>query len=148
MSSGVLKWYGSLMIALFKFVGSKQILILWFPDLSFDSTNTKLLIHEVASGTGFSTPACNILPISFLNASFRCISTGLQGVYFGWMLGSRCMVWGGTGNLPISSKTSGYCLIICSLLLIILWDFCCLIAGTCGESCTLDVVLVSALGWL
>ena len=80
------------MIALFKFLGSKHILSLWFPDLSLDSTNMKLLIQGVASVTGFNTPAYSILSISFLNVSFRCMGTGLQGVCFGWMLGSRCMV--------------------------------------------------------
>ena len=61
MSSGVLKWYGSLIIALFKFVGSKQILSLRLPDLSLPSTRKKLLIHGVACCTGLTTPACNSL---------------------------------------------------------------------------------------
>ena len=77
------------MIALFKFVGSKQIPNLWFLDLSLDSTSMKLLIQRVASVTGFNTLGCSILSISFLNVSFRCMGTGLQGVCFGWMLGSR-----------------------------------------------------------
>ena len=74
MSSRVLKWYGSLMIALFKFAGSRQILILRFPDLSFDSTRKKVFIHGVASVTGFNTPACKILFISFLNASSNALA--------------------------------------------------------------------------
>ena len=55
------KWYGSLTIALFKFVGSKQILSFKLPYLSLPTTRTKLLIHDAASCTGFSTPAFNIL---------------------------------------------------------------------------------------
>ena len=61
MSSGLLKWYGSLTIALFKIVGSKQILSLRLSDLSLPSTRTKLLVYGVASCTGLSTPAYNIL---------------------------------------------------------------------------------------
>ena len=61
MSSRVLKWYSSLTIALFTFVGSKHILSYKLPDLSLPSTRTKLLIHGVASCKDFSTPACNIL---------------------------------------------------------------------------------------
>ena len=68
-------------IALFKFVGSRQILSLRFLDLSFDSTKTKLFIHGVALVTGFNTPACNILSISFLNASFK------------WHWLARCLFW-------------------------------------------------------
>ena len=133
---------------LIQLVGSKQILSLWFPDLSFDSTNTKLLIQGVASVTGFNTPACSILSISCLNVSFRCMGTGLQGICFSCTLGSRCMVYGGPGNLPISSKTSGQCFIIGSLLVIFLWDLCCFVSGTCGESCALDGILASAWEWL
>ena len=84
-------------MALFKLVGSKQILSLWVLDLSFDSTNTKLLIQGVASVTGFNTLVCSILSISCLNVSFRCMGTGLQCVCFGCTQGSRCMVYGGPG---------------------------------------------------
>ena len=70
-ASGVLKWYGSLTITLFRYVGSKQILSFRLPDLSLPSTSTKLLIHGVASCSGFSTPTCNILLTSCLKASFR-----------------------------------------------------------------------------
>ena len=43
MSSGVLKWYGSLMVALFKFVGSKQILSFKLPDLSLSFYKNKAI---------------------------------------------------------------------------------------------------------
>ena len=43
MSSGVLKWYGPLILALFSLVGSKQILCFKLPTFSFPSTSTKLL---------------------------------------------------------------------------------------------------------
>ena len=76
MSYGVVKWYGSLTIALFKFVGSKQILSLRLSDLSLPSTRTKLLIYGVASCTGLSTPDCNILLTSCQKASFRWTGIG------------------------------------------------------------------------
>ena len=76
MSSGVLKWYDSLITALFKLVGSRQILNLTCPWLSLFSTRTKLLIHSVASVTGSRTPACSIWLISFWNASLRWIGMG------------------------------------------------------------------------
>ena len=116
MSSGVLKWYGSLMITLFKFVGFKQILSFKLPDLSLPSTRTKLLTHGVASCTGFNTPTCSILLNSCWKASFRWTGIGQQGVCFGVTLGSSCIWYGGPGNLPIPSKTSGKLLKICSLL--------------------------------
>ena len=47
MSSSVLKWYGFLTIALYILVGSKQILNIKSPRLSFPSTSQKLLIHGV-----------------------------------------------------------------------------------------------------
>ena len=57
MSSGILKWYGSLMIALFRLVGSKQMCSFKLPDLSLPSTSTKLLIQGVTSCTSLSTSA-------------------------------------------------------------------------------------------
>ena len=87
MSSGVRKWYGSLMTASFKLVGSRQILNLTCPWLSLFSTRTKLLIHGMALFTGSRTPACNIWLISFLNTSLRWISMGLHGVCFGVIVG-------------------------------------------------------------
>ena len=72
-----LKWYGSLAITLFKLVGSKQILKFKFPILFFLSTITKLLIHGVASCTGFRTPTLSILSISCWKASFKCTGIGL-----------------------------------------------------------------------
>ena len=107
ISSLVLKWYGSLTIALFKFVGFKQILSLRLPDLSMPSTRTKLVIHGVASCTGFSTPTCNILSTSCLKASFSWTGIGWQGVCFGVTLGSSCIWYGAPGNQPIPLKTSG-----------------------------------------
>ena len=79
MSLGVLKWNGSCITALFKFVGSRQILNWPCPWLSLFSTRTKLLIHSVASFTGSRTPACSIWLISFWNASLRWI--GYWGLY-------------------------------------------------------------------
>ena len=87
MSSGVRKWYCSLMTALFKLVGSRQILNLTCPWLSLFSTRMKLLIHGVALFTGSRTPACSIWLISFLNASFRWIGMGLHGVCFCGIVG-------------------------------------------------------------
>ena len=60
--------------------------------LVFPSTNTKLLIHGVASCTGFRIRTFNILSISCLKASFKCIGISLQGVCLGAMLGSTC-IW-------------------------------------------------------
>ena len=88
MSSGVLKWYGSLMIALFRLVGFKQMCSFRLPNLSLLSTSTKLLIQGVASCTGLSTPACSILSTSCLNASLRWTGIRQQGVCLGVTLGS------------------------------------------------------------
>ena len=88
MLSGVLKWYTSLITALFKLVGSRHILNLTCPWLSLFSTRTKLLIHSVASFTGSRTLVCNIWLISFWNASLRWIGMGLHGVCFSVTLGS------------------------------------------------------------
>ena len=118
MSSGVQKWYGSLITALFKLVGSRQILNLTCPWLSLFSTRTKLLIHSVASVTGSKTLACSIWLISFWNVSFRWIGMGLHGVCFGVTFGSTWMWYGSPGNLPIPSKMSGYSCKICSWLVI------------------------------
>ena len=116
MSSGVLKWYGSLMIALFRFVGSKQMCSFKLPSLFLLYTSTKLLIQGVASCTGLSTPVSSILSTSCLNASLRWTGIGWQGVCLGVTLGSICIWYGGPGKLPIPSKTSGYTHRIWSLL--------------------------------
>ena len=87
MSSGVLKWYGSLITALCKLVGSRHILNLTCLWLSLFSTRTKLLIHSVTSFTGSRTLACSIWLISFWNASLMWIGMGLHGVRFGMTLG-------------------------------------------------------------
>ena len=87
ISSGVLKWYGSLIIALFRVVGSKQMHSLKLPDLSLLSTSTKLLIQGVASWTGLSTAACSMLSTSCLNVSLRWTGIGWQGVCLGVTLG-------------------------------------------------------------
>ena len=63
MFSGILKWYGSLMIALFRLIGSKQIHSFKLPDLSLAYTSRKLMIQGDASCTSLSTPACNILQL-------------------------------------------------------------------------------------
>ena len=76
ISSGVLKWYGSLVTALFKLVGSKQMHSFKLPDLSLLSTSTNLLIQGVASWTGLSIPACSILSTSCLNASLKWTGIG------------------------------------------------------------------------
>ena len=91
ISSGVLKWYGSCTIALFRLAGSKQILSLSLQSLSLLSTSTKLFIQGVAWCRDFRIPACNILSISCFNGSFRCTCTGQQEVCLGVMLGSTCM---------------------------------------------------------
>ena len=112
ISSGVWKWYGSLMIALFKFVGSKQILCLRFPDLSFNSTKTKLSIHGVASVTGFQHSSLQHPVYLFLKCFLQMYWHWTTRCLFWLDARSRCMVEGGPGNLPIPLKTSGYCLII------------------------------------
>ena len=71
ISSGVLKWYGSLVIALFRLVGSKQMHSFKLPDLSLLSTSTKLLIQGVASWTSLRTPACSILSTVLLKCFFE-----------------------------------------------------------------------------
>ena len=85
-SPGVLKWYVSWPIALFKLVGSKQILSLSLPSLSLLSTGKKLFIHGDAWCTGFRILHCSILLISCLNCSLRWIGTSLHGVCLGWCL--------------------------------------------------------------
>ena len=116
MSSGILKWHGSLIIALFRFVGSKQMHGFKLPDLSLLSTNTKLLIQGVASWTGLRTPACSIISTSCLNPYLRWTGIGQQGVCLRVTLGSICTLYGDPGKLPIPSKTSGNSCRICSLL--------------------------------
>ena len=112
------------MMALLRLVGSRQIHSLGFPVLlSFVSTNTKPLIHGVASWTGLITPALSILSISCLKVSLRYTGMGLQGVCFGVTDGSEWMWYGSPGNLPIPSKSSGYSSLICSLVLTILIFF-------------------------
>ena len=89
--------YGSCTIALFRLVGPKHILNLRFPSLSFPSRSTKLLIQRVAWWTGFKTPACNILSISFLKDSFKMnwdwLARGLLGcdtrIYLNMVWGTR-----------------------------------------------------------
>ena len=88
MSSSVRKWYGSLVMALFRLVGSRDILNFNCPWMFLLSTRTKLLIHGVASVVGISTPACSILLISCWNASLRSIGIGLHGVCLGVTFGS------------------------------------------------------------
>ena len=105
ISSGVLKCYGSCRIALFKFVGSRQILNLKFLSLSLPLTRTNLLIQGVAWLTGFRTPTCTILSISCLKDSFRWTGTGQQGVCLGVTLGSTWIWYGGPGKHPIPSNT-------------------------------------------
>ena len=72
VSSGVQKQYGSWMIALFKFVRSKQIQSLGLPLLlSVDSTKMKLFFHGVASWTGLMTPVASIFSVSFRKVCFK-----------------------------------------------------------------------------
>ena len=108
MSSSVQKWYGSLVTTLFKLVGSRQIRSFPWPWLSVLLTRTKLFIHGMACATGTMIPACNILLIFCWNASFRWIGIGLHGVCLGVTPGSTWIWYGGPGNFPIPSKTSGY----------------------------------------
>ena len=116
MSLGIVKWYGFLVIALFRLVGSKQMCSFRLPSFSLLSTSTKLFIQGVASWTGLSTPACGILSTSCLNASLRWTGIEQQGVCLGVTVGSICIWLGGPGKLPIPSKTSGYSHRICYLL--------------------------------
>ena len=120
MSSGVLKWYSSLIIALFKFIESKHIWSLGCPCLSVPSTSTKLLIYRVASCNGFRTLTLSILLISHLKASLRCIGMGLQGVCLGGTFGSHWILYSLSGNFPIPSNTSGNLIKICSFVVMIL----------------------------
>ena len=107
ISSSVLKWYGSCTIALFRLVGSKQILKLSLPSLSLPSTRTKLLIQGVACCTDFRIPPCEILSISWLNGYLRCLATGQQGVCLRVTVRSTCIWYGGPRKHPTPSKTSG-----------------------------------------
>ena len=78
--------------------------------------------------------------------TFKWMGIGLQGVCLGCTFGSRCMLSGGPRNFPIPSKTSGYCAIIWSLLVInllgccfLIWlvSTCCLLwITTCCNLCT------------
>ena len=121
VSSGVQKQCGSWMLALLRLVWSRQMCSLDFPVLlSFVSTNMKTLMHGIASWTGLIPQALSILLISYLKVSLRYTSIGLQGVWFCEMGGSALMWYGSPGNLPIPSKSSGYCSLICSLVLTIL----------------------------
>ena len=103
ISSGVLKYYGSHTIALFRLMWSKQILSLSLPSLSLPSTSTKLFIQGVAWCTGFRIPTCNILSIFCLNDFFRHTGIWWQGVCLGVMLGSTCIWYGGPEKHPIPS---------------------------------------------
>ena len=124
MSSGVLKWYDSCIMALFRFIGSRHTWSFGLPDLSLPSTSTKLFIHRVASLSDLMILACSILPISFLKASLRWMGTGLLGVCFGVMFRLTCMwYYGKLGNLLIPLNTSGYLDNICSLLVIAMLGF-------------------------
>ena len=107
MSSGILKWYGSLMIALFRLVGSKQMHSFKLPDLSLSSTSTKLLIQGVASCTGLSTPVCNILSTSCLNTFLRWTGIGQQGDCLGVTLGSICIWHGGLQSCQSLQRHQG-----------------------------------------
>ena len=131
ISWGVWKWYGSLMTALFKLVGSRQILSLTCPWLSLFSTRTKLLIHHVALFTGSRTLACSIWLISFWNASLRWIGMGLHGVCFSVTVGSTWIWYGGPGNFPMPLKTYGYsCRFAFDWWLVWVVLICC--SGGCG----------------
>ena len=124
MSSGVQKQYGSLIMALFRLVRSKQMQSFGFPVLlSCDSTKMKLLIHEVDSWTGMITPAISILSISCLKVCLRWTGMGLQGVWLGVMDRFVWKWYGLPQNLPMPSKSYGYCSLICSFVLMILIFF-------------------------
>ena len=112
------------MIALFRLVGSKNICNFKLPNLSLLFTRTKLFIHGVASCIGLRMLAFSILSISCLKFSFRWTATGQQGVCLGGMLGSNWILYGGPGNLPMSSNTSGYCVRIYSALVMSLETSC------------------------
>ena len=117
---------GSLTITVLRFVGSKQILSFKLPIFSFPSTSTKLLIHGVASCTGFKTPAFSSLSISCLKACFKCTGTGLKGICLGVIFGSNLYVVWGTWK---ASNTLKYIWVplytICSLLVTNLGTSCC-----------------------
>ena len=89
------------------FVLSNQNLSFRSPDLSLPATSTKLLIKDVASWTGSSTPACNILSNSCLKASFTWRGIGQQGVYFGVTLHYDQVVYG-MGDLGIFQSHQRY----------------------------------------
>ena len=159
MSSGILKWYGSPIITLLRLVGSKQM-----PNFrSLLSTKTKLFMQGVASFTGFNTPTCSVLSISYLKFSLRWTGIGQQGVCLCGMLGSSWILYGGPGNLPVPSNTSGESVRICSLLVINLLTSCFLAlvvtrvwvdtacsllwVATCWELCTDNLVDHVFFGW-
>ena len=123
MFFGVLKWYGSHITALFRFIGSRHMQSFRLPDLSLPSMSMKLLIHRVASLTGLMILAWSILFISLLRASLRWMGTGLHEVCFGMMLRLTCMWYGKLGNLSIPLNTSRYFHNICSLLVIAMLGF-------------------------
>ena len=117
MSLGVLKWYGSLITALFKLVGSRQIYNLTCLWLSFFSTRTKLLIHGVASVTGSRTLACSIWLISFWNMHLWDGSVWVcRGFVLASLLDQPGYDMAGPRNFPMPSKTSGYSCKICFLI--------------------------------
>ena len=144
MSSGVLKWYGSHITALFRFIRSRHMWSFGLPDLSVPSPSTKLFIYGVASLTSLMIMAWSILSISFLKASLRWMGTGLHGVCFGVMFGSTCMWYGKPWNLPIPSNTSRYLDNICSLLVTVMLGF-----GfwTVSVDANVDVWLAGSCHW-
>ena len=77
------------------------------PVLSLPSTSTKLLIHGVASHTGFITPTLSILLISCITSSFKSTRIGLQCVWLGLMLGSNCMWYGDLESIQYPQKHLG-----------------------------------------
>ena len=111
MSLGLLQWYGSLMVALFRLVGSMQMCQLQVAWLVLAFYKHKLLIQGVASSTGLSTSAHSILSTSCLNTSVRWI-----GVCLGVTLGSSCIWWWRTQEAANPFKYIWVSDRICSML--------------------------------
>ena len=100
MSSGILKWYGSHITALFRFIGSRHVWSLGLPDLSFfneyETVDPQSGLFNWLDNTGLK------YLVYFLFEGFlRWIGTALHRVCFSVMFISTCMWYGEPGNLLI-----------------------------------------------
>ena len=76
-------WSPGLVMASFRFIGSRHTLVFMVPPALLDCETTRELIHDVSMCTGTVTPLASILSISSLTASSWCTGTDLGNVLLG-----------------------------------------------------------------